>query len=812
MKIEPEMLVIDGRLIEWSGVGGELTIPDDVRVICRNAFLGSELEQLTIPEGVTLEANCFFGTGIKRLVIEGRHVDAPNGVFRGLSGLERVIASETVFSQVWKDLDLGQRARLTDACLRDGKCPPEAWREILNKFYPFSGHVKLSDIELLAGLLSLKQKLPPHCLDMLMNELSGDMERTAMLLDYRNRRYSADELERAAGERVEMELGLRERTTAQWREIFTLKACCRGATIMGYLDTEKDLTVPEYIGPNPVIAIHDYAFSDKALERVSIPDSVRRIGTGAFRRNGRLAEVRLGSGVEKICAEAFAHDGIRHIDLPSSLREIHSRAFGGCRSLTGVKLPESLTLMSRYAFCGCDSMREIIIPGSVQKVRRSVFEYCSGLRMAVLGDGITHIDRYAFHGCKHLQAVEIPASVTYIAHTAFSGCPVLRIYAPRDSYAWNYAKQKSIPVTDGSAAESCWQDGDFEVNDGCLERCMSNDQPVVVPEGVTELGSWVFSHARWITTAKDSADLLWGISDALDEDEISIQLPSTLRVIGESAFNNNYHMRKITIPEGVEEIRRDAFKLCSGLEDAELPVGLKQIGRSAFEHCQNLRNINVSESTVIGPAAFLECAGMRDGDGFVIVNGILFSYHGYMDSVVIPDGVHTISERAFESSEINDVTIPASVRRIERFAFHRCKSIRSLTVESEELDVAGSAFHHMELNRLEAPESLFLSLWEKLDEEQRNGVLLTCLYDNRHVRLLAPVIRERWLEFMEKGILGIFESRTDTFVRMLETLDRPRLEECLLRLRNDQRKTAVVRACLQRLAKSGGVSIISPDR
>ena len=74
-------------------------------------------------------------------------------------------------------------------------------------------------------------------------------------------------------------------------------------------------------------------------------------------------------------------------------------AFYGCRSLTSVNIPSSVTYIGERAFSGCRSLTSVNIPSSV-----------------------TEIGMWVFSGCRSLTSVNIPSSVTRIGYAAFSYC------------------------------------------------------------------------------------------------------------------------------------------------------------------------------------------------------------------------------------------------------------------------------------------------------------------------------------------------------------------------------------------------------
>ena len=86
--------------------------------------------------------------------------------------------------------------------------------------------------------------------------------------------------------------------------------------------------------------------------------------------------------------------------------EIPEGVFGGCRSLTSITIPNSVTSIGDKAFIDCFGLTSVIIPNSVISI----------------GNG-------AFEGCSDLTSVTIPNSVNSIGNGAFSGCALTTIFA-----------------------------------------------------------------------------------------------------------------------------------------------------------------------------------------------------------------------------------------------------------------------------------------------------------------------------------------------------------------------------------------------
>ena len=124
---------------------------------------------------------------------------------------------------------------------------------------------------------------------------------------------------------------------------------------------------------------------------------------------------------------------------------------------------------------------------------------------------------------------------------------------------------------------------------------LSPAKQVVIPEGVTELeGNYCGGGASGIFGAFDSCYYLE-----------SVQLPNTLKIIGDCAFSYCEHLKRITIPDHVTHIHTCAFADCSSLEELNFPSGLQVVGDYAFQRCTALKKVLIENPECkIGKCAF----------------------------------------------------------------------------------------------------------------------------------------------------------------------------------------------------------------
>ena len=68
------------------------------------------------------------------------------------------------------------------------------------------------------------------------------------------------------------------------------------------------------------------------------------------------------------------------IELPDSVERIGVGAFEFCESATTVELPKRLSEIPAECFCGCISLKDIKIPKTVEKIGSKAFAFCVNLQ------------------------------------------------------------------------------------------------------------------------------------------------------------------------------------------------------------------------------------------------------------------------------------------------------------------------------------------------------------------------------------------------------------------------------------------------
>jgi hypothetical protein len=102
----------------------------------------------------------------------------------------------------------------------------------------------------------------------------------------------------------------------------------------------------------------------------------------------------------------------------SPLTEISG--FGGCKTLAGITIPNSVTSIGSSAFQRCTGLTSVTISKGVTNIGYMVFAYCTNLASITIPNSVTEIGGFAFAGCENLKSITIPNSVTFVGGQAFN--------------------------------------------------------------------------------------------------------------------------------------------------------------------------------------------------------------------------------------------------------------------------------------------------------------------------------------------------------------------------------------------------------
>ena len=181
------------------------------------------------------------------------------------------------------------------------------------------------------------------------------------------------------------------------------------------------------------------AFQAAVFSKITVPETVTKIGTAAFSFSYFLKTVEFKDGIN---LSVLPHGvfgrcvSLETIVFPDSVVKTEGLIFSDCQSLKSVTLNSGLTEIGTRAFENCTSLEEILFPSSLKTIGAGAF-YNSGLKSVELPTSLQDaedkrgIGYSAFNSCTKLETVKIGGGVKIISAGAFGYCKKLKsVYIP----------------------------------------------------------------------------------------------------------------------------------------------------------------------------------------------------------------------------------------------------------------------------------------------------------------------------------------------------------------------------------------------
>jgi len=495
-----------------------------------------------------------------------------------------------------------------------------------------------------------------------------------------------------------------------------------------------------------ITSIGNYAFYEmSAVRTVSIPDTVRTIGTAAFCWCENLTAVDIPASVTSIGESAFwCCLDLAEVTFHEGLQTIGESAFMGCRLITELVLPETLQEIEYWAFGDCTDLVSVNIPGGVSQLPDAAFSGCTSLKTVELNEGLQSIGRSAFAYCFELANVTIPGSVESIGDTAFYLCSVLEtvkftgnppvvsdtafasavatISYPACNPAWNayvgtqysgtlswqsYSVEGHSYV-DTVVAPTClhWGYTQHQCSD-CGETYMDTYLDALGhnwDSGMTSGSKTTYTctrcgEKRYEYSVSGTCGI--GARWILDTEEGILRITGS-GSISTSAYSQPWKsyvssIRHVIIEEGITAIGAETFFECGAIETIEIPDTVQSIGMQAFVWCESLQSIRIPEGiTTIPDSAFWACLSLKEiqlPSTLKKIGEDAFYSCESLTELVIPEGVTSVGELAFwECSGLQEVTVPSTLTELGYGIFEGCSSLQTVHLPDTLTAIGESTF------------------------------------------------------------------------------------------------------------------------
>ncbi|MDD3129085.1 MAG: leucine-rich repeat protein, partial [Candidatus Izemoplasmatales bacterium] len=199
-----------------------------------------------------------------------------------------------------------------------------------------------------------------------------------------------------------------------------------------------------------------------------------------------------------------------------------------------------------------------------------------------------------------------------------------------------------------------------------------------------------------------------------DLKNVVLELAKDSLSIDYSLFRNNNFIKHLVIPDGISKIDDYAFENMSALQSIVLPNSIETIGKNIFRGDISLESIttpyigktrtSIRKEGVLGyffsETDYTGSTMVRQKEGSGYIDGVVFyissslrrvvltdsevlqegTFHNasFIEEVVLPEGLITIGEYSLSNSGIKSISIPASLKDIDRYAFYESDNLENI--------------------------------------------------------------------------------------------------------------------------------------
>lgn len=449
----------------------------------------------------------------------------------------------------------------------------------------------------------------------------------------------------------------------------------------------SSLTLPN----NQLTSIGNYAFnacfaSKDCAKTVTIPSTVTSLGMYAFADNAYLQKVDF-AGTTQVPAKigsinnyAFKNSGLTRISLPASVKTLGSNAFENCASLKTVEFAEDIkiTEIKSATFKGCAALESITIPDGVKTIGANSFENCTALEVVNLPSTVTYIGKAAFMK-SGITEIVIPEGVRFLSKANRKTTSTNDLSGEVGESSYSTEKSRLDPaegkinssstaqfafcanltkVTLSSKLEEIGAYAFFATpNLTTITYTGYEGSGNALPEKLSQICGYAFSHSG-VDSIKTTSNVKLNKNVFADSKlkDVDISSCASTSELPQAAFAYTTELNSIVFPEKITVVGESAFEE-SAIETINLPSSVYQLNKKAF------KNSNILSIDLSNVVAYIAKGTLSSGDGF-------FSGCKNLANVVLNNKLDTLPNYMFEGCEgLMEINIPNSVTTIGKACF-----------------------------------------------------------------------------------------------------------------------------------------------
>lgn len=214
-----------------------------------------------------------------------------------------------------------------------------------------------------------------------------------------------------------------------------------------------------------------------------------------------------------------------------------------------------------------------------------------------------------------------------------------------------------------------------------------------IPASIQHLGDYIFRYDEALEEVIWAEGFEAAETTDVDSNQNANQNVYTGKYLPTSMFDYCYELGKgkeLTewLPKSFEGVGCAAVRGTQFTVDFDNWSNLKYIGAYAFSEMPNLESFTLTNNIQIGMRKNASNAFQGSGLKELIVNTEevpknFASGCTKLNTLVLGSGVEEVPDSAFAGSAITELDVPASVKKIENWAFIDCKALKKVTIHGE---------------------------------------------------------------------------------------------------------------------------------
>lgn len=301
------------------------------------------------------------------------------------------------------------------------------------------------------------------------------------------------------------------------------------------------------------------------------------------------------------------------------------------------------------------------------------------------------------HGTVELPAVIEGYPVTVIGKNAFMSClDIKKIVVP-----------EGVHTIEAGGFAHCTQLAELIIPDSILrigENALNNSYRIKYNE---------YDNGKYLGNEGNPYLVL---AAAKNQNITSCIIHEDTKVLAAGAFESCQNLLEIEFPDSVVTIGYSAFYQCTSLTIKSMGVGVKEVGNLAFYNCK-LEHSAYGRGTYFAkgenPYYYLSGNMLYSGNDRLVVHPdtkVLVTRslsYSALTYITLPEGLWLIRPYAFFSSRrLSEITIPATVEKIQQGAFGNCMALKNIyfcgdapAIEENVFeDIQATAWYHPNTN------------------------------------------------------------------------------------------------------------------